>query len=191
MEMKHTPISEGLVTIRESSTEDTETILSVNRAAFGEEEEARLVADLLADSSANPLLSLIAEVEGETVGHILFTSLRLAPDEGLRATILAPMAVRPAFQRKGIGGSLIEAGKKTLSDRGFDFILVLGHPTYYPPYGFKPAGPYGFIKPFREKAEPNDVCWMIHLLRDVIEDTTPRKVICASTLMKPEYWPGG
>ena len=96
--------------IREALDSDFDAVMSVERVAFGSDEEAGLVADLLVDPSARPMVSLLAFDGDRSVGHILFTWAGLVPDSPLTASILAPLAVVPDKQKKGIGGALIEHG---------------------------------------------------------------------------------
>src|SRR5262249_48789511 len=110
--------------------------------AFGRPGEARLV-DLLRGRDGM-LLSLVATVDDRVVGHILFTHVRLeAPAAVLEGAGLGPMAVLPAFQRSGVGSRLVADGVARLRARGCPFVVVLGHPEYYPRFGFVPASRHG------------------------------------------------
>ena len=175
--------------IRESTASDLDTVLSVERTAFGYDKEAELVRDLFEDPSAKPLLSLLAFKDAKAVGHILFTKARLAnaqePTPPMQ--ILAPLAIVPEHQRQGIGGELIERGLELLSASGANLVFVLGHPGYYPRYGFKPAGHLGFQAPYPIPDEHADA-WMVQALRPDVIGSVSGKVICADTLMKPEHW---
>lgn len=124
--------------IRRETPADVAAIRRVNEAAFGQPDEARLV-DALREQ-ATPFLSLVAEEEGRIVGHICFT-----PVEVGEAVILglAPMAVVPERQNQGIGSRLVEAGLEECRRAGFGAVVVLGHPDYYPRFGFAPAAPRG------------------------------------------------
>lgn len=173
--------------IREASERDLEDILSIERAAFGSEEEADLVRDLLGDSSAEPVVSLLALEDDRAVGHVLFTQARLEPDTPLSVSILAPLAVVPDFQNRGIGGGLIDHGLGILKKTGGDLVFVLGHPQYYPRYGFEPAGKLGFEAPY-PIPEKNADAWMVRSLREGLIGDFSGKVICADKLNKPEYW---
>ena len=84
-------------------------------------------------------LSLVATIDERVVGHILFTPVTIEPPVECRIAGLAPMAVRPAHQRAGIGGQLIRAGLEECRRRGYSAVVVLGHPEYYPRFGFAPA----------------------------------------------------
>ena len=173
--------------IREAYDSDFDAVMAVERAAFGSDEEAGLVADLLVDPSARPYVSLLAFDGERTVGHILFTKAGLAPESNLTASLLAPLAVVPGEQKKGIGGALIEHGLKMLSESGVDLVFVLGHPDYYPRFGFEPAGKLGFDRPYLLQ-EKTPEAWMVKALREGIISSYSGTVTVADTLDKPEYW---
>jgi putative acetyltransferase len=123
------------VLIRPETTADHEAIRQVNRLAFGQDAEARLVDALREGGYVR--LSLVAERDGQVVGHILFSALRIITDAGtVPALALAPMAVLPAFQRQGIGSALICRGLEVCREEGHRIVIVLGHPDYYPRFGF-------------------------------------------------------
>ncbi|MEN8246983.1 MAG: N-acetyltransferase [Thermodesulfobacteriota bacterium] len=173
--------------IREALESDLKDVLAVERAAFGSDEEAALVGDLLTDDSAKPLVSLLALNKETPVGHILFTRARLEPDVPLFIYILAPLAVVPEYQKAGMGKALVEKGLKVLSNAGAHLVFVLGHPSYYPRFGFKPAGVLGF-KATYPILEKNADAWMV---QELVPDTIHRfsgKVICADVMHRPEYW---
>ncbi|MGK7904165.1 MAG: GNAT family N-acetyltransferase [Hormoscilla sp.] len=177
-----------MMIIREATDSDFEDVFLVEKEAFGYDKEANLVKDLLADPSAKPFCSLLAFDNDRAVGHILFTSARL---EGTKTdvsiSILAPLAIIPAFQKRGIGGKLIEQGLQHLTNDGVDLVFVLGHPEYYPRYGFKPAGVQGFEAPY-PIAEVHANAWMVQELRPEAINSVSGKVRCADMLNKPEHW---
>ena len=174
--------------IRKTRESDLSNVLYVETEAFGYEKEANLVKALLGDSSAMPILSLLAfNDQEEPVGHILFTKVRITGVEDTAAAILAPLAIIPDEQAKGIGGALIKEGLRLLSESGVDLVFVLGHPGYYPRYGFKPAGALGFEAPYPIPTEHADA-WMVQELNTGVIGTLKGKVICADELDKPEHW---
>jgi putative acetyltransferase len=174
--------------IREAVETDLNDVLSIERLAFGYEKEAELVRELLHDPSAKPLLSLLALKKGRAVGHILFTSAHLSDSKDAASiVILAPLAIVPDFQKQGIGGKLIEHGLALLSKSGVDLVFVLGHPEYYPRYGFTPAGQIGFEAAYPIPDE-HAGAWMVQALRSGVMGTVSGKVICADALNKPEHW---
>jgi putative acetyltransferase len=174
--------------IREAVETDLNDVLQIERLAFGYEKEADLVRELLHDPSAKPVLFLLAFQKDRAVGHILFTTARLSGIQGTASiVILAPLAIVPDAQKLGIGGKLIEQGLEFLSTSGVDLVFVLGHPEYYPRYGFKPAGHLGFEAPYPISDE-HAGAWMIQALRSGVIGTVSGKVICADALNKPEHW---
>ena len=172
--------------IREALDSDLNDVLSVESLAFGRDDEAELVRALLGDPSAQPILSLLAFRDNRAVGHILFTAAHLTNNQN-KIALLAPLAVVPDAQKQGIGGKLIEKGLQLLSQSGVDLVFVLGHPEYYPRYGFKPAGRLGFEAPYAIADEHADA-WMVQALRPGIIGSVDGQIICANVLNKPEYW---
>lgn len=118
--------------IRHARPADHAAIREINEAAFAQPDEARLIEALRA--AGDVMFELVAEAEGAVVGHILFS--RLWADRTELIAALAPMAVHPHHQRKGLGGRLIETGVETCREFGAHAVMVLGHPDYYPRFGF-------------------------------------------------------
>jgi len=174
--------------IKKTSHSDLNDVLRIQKEAFGHDEESNLVNSLMRDDSAKPLVSLLAIDNGEAVGHILFTKVWVTGREkSVSAMILAPLAILPHAQNKGIGGKLIKEGLEQLSKSKVDLVFVLGHPGYYPRYGFKPAGALGFEAPY-PIAEKNADAWMVQELKSGVIENISGKIICADMLNKPEYW---
>lgn len=123
--------------IRLERPSDAAAIRAVNLAAFEGPGEADLVEALRAQ--ADPIVSLVADVDGSIAGHILFSPVVLVGDDDLRFMGLAPMAVLPERQRQGIGSALVRDGIARCRDRHFDAVVVLGHADYYPRFGFTPG----------------------------------------------------
>lgn len=131
-----------MVIVRPEKPEDTEVIRYLNERAFGQANEANLVDALR--NAGKIALSLVAESEAGVVGHILFSPAMIeAEGRTFPAVALAPMAVLPEWQRQGIGSLLVKHGLKQCRKAGHDRVIVLGHPDYYPRFGFVPADRYG------------------------------------------------
>ena len=175
--------------IRITNQNDFNDIMEVEEQAFGSVDEAKLTADLLSDKTAEPNLSLLAFYDGEAVGHILFTRAYIGQKHSTPVThILAPLAVKPKFQKMGIGGKLIKEGIKILKDRGTEIVFVLGHIEYYPKHGFIPdANSLGFPAPYPIPEEVKDA-WMVQPLGDTDLKLFSGNVICAEMMDKPECW---
>jgi putative acetyltransferase len=123
------------VVIREWVPADDAAIRRLNDDAFGGQYESRLVEELRAASLA--AIELVAVESDVVVGHILFSVLPITMDgKTVRALALAPMAVRPDRQRRGVGSALVRAGLDEARKRQWQAVIVLGHPTYYPRFGF-------------------------------------------------------
>jgi putative acetyltransferase len=138
-----------MIKYRPEKDNDHDAIFEINHLAFPEDNEARLVDMLRESDSYVDGLSIVAEKDGEIVGHILFTKLTIESSEGkFTALSLAPIAVKPNFQRQGIGSGLIKEGIKACKSLGYGAIIVVGHPEYYPRFGFSPAREKGLETPF-------------------------------------------
>jgi predicted N-acetyltransferase YhbS len=177
--------------VRKAIGSDMQAISDVVIAAFGDvqgQEIADLITDLLADPSAQPLLSLVATTNDNVVGHILFTNARIKHSQRIvSATILAPLSVHPEFQNKSIGGRLIREGLKRLKAAGVELVFVLGHPDYYPEYGFSVAGIKGFDASYPIPSK-NSGAWMVQELLPGVIGHVSGQVICADVLNDPKHW---
>ena len=127
--------------IRPEQPPDIDAVRQVNRAAFETSTEASLV-DILREN-ARPLISLVAEDAGALVGHIMFSPVTISSQIDAGIMGLAPMAVVPARQGHGIGSALVTAGLEECRRLGVAGVVVLGHATYYPRFGFRPASGFG------------------------------------------------
>lgn len=143
------------ITIRQSLPRDFETISEVVEKAFREvkmsdHSEHILVARLRVSDAYVPELSIVAENEdGQIVGHILLSKIRIVEGENTEESLaLAPVSVLPKFQNQGIGSRLIQAALEKAREIGFLSVIVLGHPDYYPRFGFRKASEWGIRPPF-------------------------------------------
>jgi len=137
-----------VIDIREEQPTDIDAVRELNRQAFDQEQEGRLV-DALRDAGA-VTLALVAVSDDAVVGHILFSPLTVGAEEG---AALGPMAVRPAYQRQGIGSQLVTQGLARLRQRRCPFVVVIGHPEFYPRFGFGPAAALGLTCDWEVPAE--------------------------------------
>jgi len=177
--------------VRESSESDMQAISDVVIAAFGDihgQEISDLIADLLVDPSAQLLFSFVAIADNKVVGHILFTRAQIKhPKRIVTSSILAPLSVHPEYQNQGIGGLLIKEGLKQLKAQGVELVFVLGHPGYYPKYGFSAAGKKGFNAPY-PIPPANSAAWMVQELHPGVIRQVGGQVICADALDDPRHW---
>ena len=128
--------------IRQEQARDQDAVRQVNLAAFKGGPEASLVDRLR--KTCDDYLAFVAVEEGEVVGHVLFTPVTIDGRDGTGVG-LAPMAVMPAFQRQGIGSQLVQHGLEHVRQSGCSFVVVLGHPNYYPRFGFERASHYRIL----------------------------------------------
>jgi putative acetyltransferase len=128
------------ILIRTETDADHRAVERVNELAFEQEGEARLVAALRSPAC----LSLVAELDGKIVGHVFFTPVTVEGADLDGPIALGPMAVTPEHQRQGIGSELVRAGLDVCRAAAVPAVFVLGHPGYYPRFGFAPASPVGF-----------------------------------------------
>ena len=127
--------------IRPETEKDKTAIQQINQSAFETFAEATLVDTLR--EQCHPIISLIAEEDRKVVGHIMFSPVALNRSSDIKIMGLAPMAVLPNYQRKGIGAALVQAGLDECKKLGFGTVVVLGHTNYYPKYGFISAVQFG------------------------------------------------
>jgi putative acetyltransferase len=145
-----------MITIRLEQPEDEIGIRRVNELAFEQKNEADLVDALRV--KARPYISLVASVDDLVVGHICFSPVSIESDGGeFNGIGLAPMAVLPEFQNQGIGSRLVHEGLRRCRDLGHSIVVVLGHPNYYPRFGFVPAN----LKGLRSEYDVPDDTFMV------------------------------
>jgi len=135
-----------MIELRIEEPQDQGAVHRLNLAAFESDEEATVVDELRA--SCDGYLSFVSVEDGVIVGHILFTPATI--DRCLTVGMgLAPMSVSPPHQRKGIGSQLVRHGLEYLRQSGCPFVIVLGHPEYYPRFGFEPASKFGLVSQWK------------------------------------------
>lgn len=139
-----------MLKIRTETPQDYPAVYELVKAAFAQAEhsdgdEQNLVVRLRQSTIFVPKLSLVAELEGKLVGHIMFSQLKVGNTTQLA---LAPLAVSPEYQGQGIGGQLILAGHQIATELGYEFSILIGHPTYYPRFGYINASQFGIVAPF-------------------------------------------
>jgi len=167
-----------MVIIREERPGDAQQIRIVNQRAFGQNEEANIM-DKLRRTCPNAI-SLVAISGDQIVGHILFTPVTIQAEEKMITGMgLGPMAVLPEFQRQGIGSQLVKAGLKVIEKAEHPFVVVLGHPGYYPRFGFVPASRHRFVSEYEDVP---DEAFMI-----LVFDQSALKGVSGVAKYRPEF----
>jgi putative acetyltransferase len=134
------------VDVREEQPGDRESVRDVHLRAFGD--HGALVADLVDDLRAGGALSLVAQRDGQVVGHVMFSRVLLdAPRRLVEVQTLSPLGVLPSHQRQGIGSALVPAGLRAIAERGVPVVFVEGDPHYYTRFGFVAGAGLGFRRP--------------------------------------------
>ena len=158
--------------IRQEQDRDHKQVFNLLKEAFATEEltnpdEPFLVDRLRKSEAFIPELSLVAEVNDKIVGHILLTRITIRDEESEHNSLaLAPVSVLPEFQRKGIGGKLIESAHKRATDLGHKSVILLGHQNYYPRFGYQLTEKFGIQLPFDV---PKENCMAIELITGGLE----------------------
>lgn len=158
------------IILRQETKEDFQEVFEVNQIAFQQNNEARLVEALRKNPEVFiPELSILAIKNKKVVGHILFTKIKIKDLDGNtnESLGLAPIAVRPEFQNRGIGGKLIQKGFEVAKSLGFQSVIVLGHEHYYPKFGFLPAQNWKIKPPFEVSS---NVFMAIELVKDGLKN---------------------
>ncbi len=138
-----------MVEIRAEKPDDYIAIYDINLKAFNQEDEPRMVEAIRESTSFIPELSLVAVKDDKPVGHIMFSALTIQTEEGhIPALTLAPMSVLPEHQNQGVGSGLVEKGLAKSKILGHEIVMVIGHPEYYPRFGFEPARAKGLETSF-------------------------------------------
>ena len=160
------------INIRQETPDDYTRVIELTAKAFetmpfSDGDEDKLVDRLRKAPTFIPELSLVAELDNQLVGHILFTPLVI--DNGqqqFQSLVLGPVSVLPEFQKQGIGGQLIVAGHQKATDLGFQSVILIGHPEYYPRFGYKTASGFGLKVAI--KLPSDDVFMAVELTEDAL-----------------------
>jgi predicted N-acetyltransferase YhbS len=163
---------EKTMIIRQETKEDYQETEKLTEEAFRDIElsahnEHLLVQKLRQSKDFIPELSLVAEMENKIVGHILFSKVTIAGDKDTESLCLAPVSVLPEYQNQGIGSELIKEGLLKAEDLGFESVLLVGHSTYYPRFGFEKASKWNIRCAFEV---PDDAFMGIELKIDALKD---------------------
>jgi putative acetyltransferase len=159
-----------MIAIRPEEQPDIPAISEIHRSAFGGETEAMIVDAVRASPGFIRDLSLVAEKDGQVVGHILFSPVHIETAISNRpALALAPIAVLPGYQKQGIGSRLVEEGLRSCRDLGHSIVIVVGEPSFYTRFGFTPARARGLEAPF---PVPDDVFRVLEIRDGALKGIT-------------------
>lgn len=157
------------IILRQETEQDHQQVFEIIEQAFQNEEhsdqaEQFLVENLRKSDAFIPELSIVAEYEGEIVGHILLTKIVIQNGERVFDSLaLAPVSVKPEFQNKGIGGRLVIKSHEVSKNLGYKSIILLGHDKYYPRFGYRLTKEFDIKLPFEA---PDECCMAIELVDD-------------------------
>ncbi|MEM9808286.1 MAG: N-acetyltransferase [Cyanobacteria bacterium P01_D01_bin.56] len=174
--------------IRTATSLERDNIHNVHWAAFPEEERelvSKLAVDLLLKETDPPILSLIAETEGNVVGHVAFSPVSIDSNQTIQGYILAPLAVKPDCQKHGIGSQLVKNGMQQLSTMGVDILLVYGDPKYYGRFGFNADVAESYIPPYKLEYPFG---WQGVALGDSGVQQSSIQIACVNSLSDPALW---
>lgn len=173
--------------IRAATAADESSISLIYKAAFPEEEAdsvVRLALELLLQPSSAKTTSLIAESADDVVGHVAFSPVTISEEPQRAACILAPLAVRPEFQRQGIARTLVENGMNQLQCDGVQIVFVYGDPALY--------GRFGFYAELAAQFSPpcpltHPFGWQAKAMTEDVRDSSGQ-IRCVAALSQPELW---
>ena len=154
----------SMIEIRKEKQKDYDKVRIINDRAFGQPDEGHIVDKLR--ESCKEIVSLVAVSDNEIIGHIFFSPVTIETPTGLiKGMGLAPMAVLPEFQNRGVGSRLVNEGLRIIKKMSYPFVIVLGHETYYPRFGFERASKFGLQCQW--ESIPNDA-FMVKILDESV-----------------------
>jgi putative acetyltransferase len=174
--------------IRAATSLDRDDIHNVHWSAFAEGERevvSKLAVNLLSEKATPQTISLVAESEGIVVGHVAFSPVTIDNDENFRGYILAPLGVKPDYQKRCIGSKLIESGMQQLSRMGIDIIFVYGDPKYYSKFGFSVDAAECYIPPYKLQYPFG---WQGIALNECSAAKSSANIVCVTSLNDPALW---
>ena len=181
-------LAEEMTQIRATTRSDADVVGDVHLSAFpvGEGEViSKLAVDLLSEETDPPILSLVTEVDGAVVGHVAISPVTAQGTKEFLGYILAPLAVRPDYQKRGIGSRLIKSGMERLSGMDSKILLVYGDPKYYGKFGFSTEAAERYVPPYPLQYSFG---WQGMALRDLSRRSQDVRIACVSSLCDPALW---
>ena len=174
--------------IRIATKQDYDDIQKVHLCAFPEGEGdivAKIATDLLSGKTTPETISLVAEAGGVVVGHIAFSPVVIDNNEKLQGYILAPLGVKPEYQRCRTGSKLVEYGMQQLSAMGVNVVLVYGDPGYYRRFGFRGEAASHYTAPCKLQYPFG---WQAIVLNECDIEKSPVAITCVTSLCDPRLW---
>jgi putative acetyltransferase len=178
----------GIMSIRIATIQDRDDVHRVHLCAFPEGENeivSKLAIDLLSEKTAPQTISLVAEIDGAIVGHIAFSPVTIDNNENFQGYILAPLGVKPDYQKRCIGSQLIEYGMQQLSVLGVNVVFVYGDPKYYGRFGFSAVAARQFTPPYPLQYPFG---WQANVLKECEIEKPPVAITCVTSLCDPKLW---
>ena len=174
--------------IRIATNLDRDAIHDVHLTAFAREERgivSRLAANLLAEETTPPTISLVADVDGVIAGHVAFSPVTIDGNEKFHGYILAPLGIKPDYQQRGIGSKLVEHGIQQLSAVKADMLFVYGDPAYYNKFGFSAGAAENYSPPYKLQYPFG---WQGLALNASNTEKSPVRIACVTSLCDPALW---
>lgn len=174
--------------IRRAISQDRDDVQRVHLCAFPEGENeivSKLAIDLLSAKKTLQTISLVAETDGAIVGHIAFSPVTIDNHENFLSYILAPLGVKPEYQKQRIGSKLIEYGMQQLSIMGVNVVFVYGDPNYYGRFGFSAEAAQHFTPPYPLQYPFG---WQSIVLNEYEIEKPPVAISCVTSLCDPKLW---
>jgi len=176
------------MSIRIATNLDRDDVRDVHLCAFPEGEReivSKLAVNLLSERTIPQTISLVAESEGAVVGHVAFSPVSIDNNENLQGYILAPLGVKPDYQKRRIGSKLIESGMQQLQKMGVNILFVYGDPKYYCKYGFSTDVADRYTPPYKLQYPFG---WQAIILNECNSAKTFINIACVTSLCDPELW---
>lgn len=174
--------------IRIATNQDRDDVQRVYSCAFSEGESeivSKLAIDLLFEKTMPQTISLVAETYGTVVGHVAFSPVIIDNHKNLLGYILAPLGVKPDYQKRRIGSKLIEYGMQQLSVTGIKVVFVYGDPKYYSRFGFSADAAHQYTTPYKLQYPFG---WQAIVLNECDIEKPPVAITCVSSLCDPKLW---
>lgn len=167
---------------------DREDVREVHLQAFSEGENrivSTLAVNLLSEETSPETFALVAEIDGLVVGHIAFSPVTAENNATWKGYILAPLGVKPAYQKRQIGSKLVESGMARLTKKGVNAVFVYGDPKYYGRFGFEADAASGYSPPYQLEYPSG---WQAIVLKEAGSAESALKISCVASLCDPQLW---